>query len=173
MPSSIVSSIDRVVSSAIDKYNDILQSEHVSKNIIIDGKESRGQVEEKKKQITTEDEYTRTCTCMLDTPVKRGSFIQIENNDKTGYDLGIVKSVPNRTPVDYYFTVLLFNTTAKRQRQIDVGIDSNAVNQIITSKIWDIQRNDILHIGSERYKITDLRELDKEICEGYMTFYRE
>ena len=60
-----------------------------------------------------------------------------------------------------------------RQRQIDVGIDSNAVNQIITSKIWDIQRNDILHIGSERYKITDLRELDKEICEGYMTFYRE
>ena len=84
MPSSIVSSIDRVVSSAIDKYNDILQSEHVSKNIIIDGKESRGQVEEKKKQITTEDEYTRTCTCMLDTPVKRGSFIQIENNDKLG-----------------------------------------------------------------------------------------
>ena len=105
MPSSIVSSIDRVVSSAIDKYNDILQSEHVSKNIIIDGKESRGQVEEKKKQITTEDEYTRTCTCMLDTPVKRGSFIQIENNDKTGYDLGIVKSVPNRTP--FYYLILL------------------------------------------------------------------
>lgn len=207
MPSSIVGSIDRVVSSAIDKYNDIMQSEHVAKNIIIDGKMTKGQVEEKKKQTITEDEYTRTCTCMLDTPVKRGSFIQIENNDKTGYDLGIVKSVPNRTPVDYYFTVLLFNTTAKRyrkqylyspdgyvigdnpliedeipcfvsrvgmrQRQIDVGIDSNAVNQIITSKIWDIQKNDILHIGSERYKITDLRELDKEICEGYMTFYRE
>ena len=172
MPSSIVGSIDRVVSSAIDKYNDILQSEHVSKNIIIDGKESRGQVEEKKKQITTEDEYTRTCTCMLDTPVKRGSFIQIENNDKTGYDLGIVKSVPNRTPVGVGIPCFV-SRVGTRQRQIDVGIDSNAVNQIITSKIWDIQRNDILHIGSERYKITDLRELDKEICEGYMTFYRE
>ena len=60
-----------------------------------------------------------------------------------------------------------------RQRQIDVGIDRNAVNEITTLKKWDIQKGDILHIGSDKYKITDLKELDDEICQGYMTYYRE
>ena len=37
----------------------------------------------------------------------------------------------------------------------------------------DIKVNDILHIGSERYKVTDFRELDKDIFQGYITYYRE
>lgn len=204
--SSLVKAIDRVVNSAQDKYNEIMESEHVSRNIEIDGVKTRGQMEEQKKRTTTKDEYTRTVTCMLGVDVKRGSLIGIEDHNKK-WDYGVVVSIPQKTPVDYLFTCLLFNTSAKRyrkqlvysddgyvvgdnplivdeipcfvqrigmrQRQVDVGIDSNAVNEIITSKKWDIQKGDILHIGSERYKITDLRELDKEVCQGYMTFYRE
>lgn len=204
--SSLVKAIDRVVNSAQDKYREIMLSEHVSRNMTIDGVNTRGQMEEQKKRTTTEDEYTRTITCMLDVDVRRGSLIGIEDHNGE-WDYGIVTSIPQKTPVDYLFICLLFNTKAKRyrkhfvysddgyvvgdnpliedeipcfvqrigmrQRQVDVGIDSNAVNEIITSKKWDIQKGDILHIGTERYKVTDLRELDKDICQGYMTFYRE
>lgn len=207
MSSSMTDSIGRVITSAVTKYNDIMESDYVGKNMKIDGVPTRGQMEEVSHKNTIEDEYSRTVTCKLDVSPHRGSKIEIMNNDGTGYDSGIVTTIPNKTPVDYYFSVLLFNTVAKRyrkqfmysedgyvignnpliedsipcfvqrigmrQRQIDVGIDRNAVNEITTLKKWDIQKGDILHIGSDKYKITDLKELDDEICQGYMTYYRE
>ena len=208
MASSIVKSIDKVVLNARTKYNDIMSSEHVAKDIRIDGYETRGQVEENTRKTTTKEEYTRTVTCMLDAEVKRGSLIEIRDTGEIEYKYqGVVTSVPNRTPVDFYFQCLLFNTVAhryrhqylysddgyvlenspliiddipcfvqrigQRERQINVGIDRDSVNEFTTTKNWDIQKGDILHIGSDRYKITDLQELDEELLCGYMTYYRE
>ena len=33
--------------------------------------------------------------------------------------------------------------------------------------------DDILYIGPDRYKITDLEELDNDMISGYMTYYRD
>lgn len=204
---SLVNSIDRVVESAREKYDSIMESNYVARDMIIDGVPTRGQTEEQKKRTTTEDEYTYTVTCQLGSQVKRGSEIKIKSQDGDTWQVGMVTSVPQRTPVDYLFYVLIFNTEMKRyrtqyqysedgyvvgnspliiddipcfvqrvgmrQRQVDVGIDSNAVNEFRTLYKWDIQKGDILEVGSERYKVTDLKELDKDICQGYMTYYRE
>lgn len=205
--SSMVKSIDRVITSARDKYDEIMTSDYVAKDIRIDGTNTRGQIEENKRKTNTKEEYTRTVTCKLDAKVKRGSLIEIKRDDEDIYDAGVVTTPPMKTPVDYYFQCLLFNTTAirtrkqfvysedgyvigdssdirdeiplfvqrvgMRERQVDVGIDRNAVNEFITVRKWDIQKNDILQIGSDRYKITDIKELDKELFWGYMTYYRE
>ena len=208
MPNSVVTNIDRVIKRARDKYTDVMQSEYVAKNMVIDGYATKGQVEENKSKTDTKGEYSRKATCMLDVPhIARGSSIEIQEKVNGEWEKGIINTSPMWTPVDIYFDVLLFNTTVKRyrkqniysedgyvigdnpliedeipcfvqrigarQRQIDVGIDRNAVNEIITSKKWDIKVNDILHIGSERYKVTDFRELDKDIFQGYITYYRE
>ena len=174
----------------------------------IDGKETRGQIEENTRKATTKEEQTRTATCMLDVNVHRGSYIEIQGdiNDTDYSQKGIVLTIPQRTPVDYYFTALIFNTTAVRhrsqliydedgyvvsdnplimdeiecfvqrigvrERQVDAGIDRDSVNEIITTKNWDLKKNDILYIGSDSYKITDIKELDKDIFYGYMTYYR-
>lgn len=206
--SSIVKSIDKVVVNARQKYNEIMESEHVGKDIRIDGKPTRGQIEENTRKTNVKEECTRTVTCMLDVVVKRGSLVEVKDNSEQDYSYsGIVTSIPNVTPVDYYFQVLLFNTVVrryrksliysedgyiigdnplvednipcfvqrvgKRERQIDIGIDSDSVNEIIASKHWDIQKGDILYVGSEKYKMTDIKELDSDILWGYMTYYRE
>lgn len=209
MSNSKVNVINKVVEQAKAQYYELMQSDYVSRRMRIDGVETRGQVEEHTRKTTTKEEYTRTATCMDDVQVKRGSYIEISSDENdVEYSLkGIVSSIPNRTPVDYYFTALLFNTTAQRhrrqlvysedgyvignnplitddilcfvqrvgmrERQVDVGIDSDSVNEIITTKNWDIQKGDILYVGSEKYKITDVKELDDEIFWGYMTYYRE
>ena len=204
---SLVTSIDRVVESAREKYDSIMLSDYVARDIKIDGVLTRGQQEEQKKRTTTEDEYTRTITCMLDANPKRGSSIEIKSMDDDTWESGIITSVPQKTPVDYLFYILIFNTVMKRhrkqfvysedgyvigdnpliedsipcfvqrvgmrERQVDVGIDSDSVNEFITLKSWDIEKGDILYVGSEQYKVTDLKELDEEICQGYMTYYRE
>lgn len=204
---SLVKSIDRVVESAREKYDSIMESNYVARDMKIDGVLTRGQTEEQKKRTTTEDEYTYTVTCQLGSNVRRGSHIEIKSPDGDEWQVGMVTSIPQKTPVDYLFYVLIFNTEMRRyrkqfqysedgyvigdkplivddipcfvqrvgmrQRQVDVGIDSNAVNEFRTLKQWDIQKGDILEVGSERYKVTDLKELDKDICQGYMTFYRE
>ncbi|MCK9191167.1 MAG: hypothetical protein M0P10_06465 [Sphaerochaetaceae bacterium] len=59
-----------------------------------------------------------------------------------------------------------------RERQIDAGIDRNSVNQLITSKNWDIQIDDLLYVGDDKYKVTDIEELDDEVLSLYMTYYR-
>lgn len=208
MPTSLVTNIDKVISRARVKYNDIMQSEYVAKNMIIDGYATKGQVEENKYKTNTKEEYSRKATCMLDVPhIARGSLIEIQEKEGVEWQKGIVNTSPMWTPVDIYFDVLLFNATAKRyrrqniydengyvigdnpliedeipcfvqrigarQRQIDIGIDRNAVNEIITSKKWDIKINDILHLGKDRYKVTDFRELDNDVFQGYITYYRE
>ena len=37
----------------------------------------------------------------------------------------------------------------------------------------DIKKGDILYIGEDSYKITDIEELEKDIFSAYMTYYRE
>lgn len=207
MPSSITNSIDKVVLNAREKYEELMQSQYVSVEMRIDGVETRGQLEENVRKDTTKEQYTRTCTCMLDVNVKRGSTIEIKPVGETEYtQQGIVLTIPSRTPVDYCYTALLFNTKVKRyrkqllyspegyvigdkpliedeipsfvqrigmrERQINAGIDSNSVNEIITSKKWDIKLDDILYIGDDSYIVTDIRELDEELFYGTMTYYR-
>lgn len=199
--------IDNVVAQAKQQYEELMQSDYVSTSMKIDGKETRGQLEESARKANTKEEYTRTATCMLDVDVKRGSHIEIKPIGGQDYSLqGVVLTIPSRTPVDYYFTVLLYNTVARRyrkqpiyspegyiigdnplvedeipcfvqrigmrERQINAGIDSASVNEIYTTKDWDIQLNDILYIGSDTYIITDIKELDKELFYGTMTYYR-
>lgn len=205
--SGITSSIDKVVLNAREKYNELMQSQYVATDMKVDGVETKGQLEENVRKDTTKEQYTRTCTCMLGVDVHRGSTIEIKPIDQTEYTMkGIVLTIPSRTPVDYCFTALLYNTKARRyrkqliyssegyvigdnpiiedeipcfvqrigmrERQINAGIDSNSVNEIITSKDWDIQLNDLLYIGSDSYIITDIRELDEELFYGTMTYYR-
>ena len=60
-----------------------------------------------------------------------------------------------------------------RERQIDVGIDRNSVNKLIAHKSWDVKKNDILFVGSDRYRVIDIEELEKDYLVAYMTYYRE
>ena len=60
-----------------------------------------------------------------------------------------------------------------RERQIDVGIDRNSVNKLIAHIGWDIQKNDILFVGPDRYRVIDIEELEKDYLIAYMTYYRE
>ena len=46
MSSSMTDSIGRVITSAVTKYNDIMESDYVGKNMKIDGVATRGQMEE-------------------------------------------------------------------------------------------------------------------------------
>lgn len=208
MASSKAKVIDKVVEQARVQYEALLESQYVSSKMRIDGVETRGQIEENTRKTTTKEEQTRTATCMLDVKVHRGSYIEIQSdiNDVDYSQKGIVLTIPQRTPVDYYFTALIFNTTATRhrsqliydedgyviednplivdeincfvqrigvrERMVDAGIDRDSVNEIITTKGWDIKKDDILYIGSDSYKITDIKELDEDIFYGYMTYYR-
>lgn len=59
------------------------------------------------------------------------------------------------------------------ERRYDAGIEKNSVNKIITLKKWDIQKNDLLYIGTNCYRITDVEELEDDFFSAYMTYYRE
>lgn len=238
--------IGNVIKQARIKYEELMESEYISVAIKIDGKETRGQAQDADSTYSMQDKNSKLMTCMLDVPVRRGSYVEMEGDENTSdipttseltyivsddnqiirtlnnqglvvdgstnvvdtySNKGLVTSIPNRTPVDYYFTVLFFNSTAQRrrngyvynddgdiitnqpnviqeipcyverigarERQVDVGIDRNSVNKIITLSKYDIQKNDILYIGSDRYKITDIEELEKDFFSAYMTYYRE
>lgn len=201
--------IEKVIEQARIRYADLMESDFISVSLLIDGFPTKGQSMDSDRMTTVREQNTKQMTCMLDAPIHRGSYVEIKTGpDDTGYSQkGIVITKPNQTPVDYYFSTLLFNTVVEirrdkktynddgdvasnaptiidnigcfvqrismRERQIDAGIDRNSVNQIITTKNWDIRKDDILYIGSDRYKVTDLEELDTEILSGYMTYYRE
>lgn len=207
MPTN-TSTFDKVVEQTRVKYENLMLSDNISKLVRINGIETRGQVEDNRRQSSTKEEQTKTVATLLDVKVSRGDYIEIKSEaEEEDYNLqGLVSSIPNKTPVDYYYSVLLFNTIAtrhrknleydedgyiiadspsieenigcfvqrigQRQRQVDVGIDRDSVNEIITLKSWDIKKNDVLYIGSDRYKITDIEELDKDMFIGYMTYYR-
>ncbi len=209
MANSTINVIDKVVKQARGMYDGYMESHYVSVDVRIDGIQTKGQCKDNERTTNIKEEHTKMVTCMLDVPVHRGSLVEMQADDlDTEYTRkGIVISVPNKTPVDFYFYTLLFNTTAERhrsqltynqdgdlvannpividnidcfvqrvgmrERQIDAGIDRNSVNQIITTNNWDIKKDDLLFIGSDRYKITDIEELDKEIFSAYMTYYRE
>lgn len=206
---SMIRNIDKVVNKAREKYTDIMQSPHIGIDIKVDGQLTKGQSEDNQRRTTIKEQQTKTMTCMLDVEIHRGSLIEMKLNDKDeNYSLkGIVASYPSRTPVDWFFYTLIFNTIVERhrnkiiykpngdiddtipeiidkipafvqrigmrERQVDMGIDRDSVNEIITTNDWDIQKGDILHIGKDKYKVTDIKELDKEIFNAYMTYYRE
>lgn len=207
--SSTVKVIEKVIAQARTRYNDLMQSEYISFNLKIDGISTKGQCQDNKRQTNIKEENTKQMTCTLDVPVKRGSLVEMISDPKLlTYDLkGIVISTPTETPVDYFFSTLLFNTVVTRkrnqflynddgdvidnspfvdekidafvqrvgmrERQIDAGIDRNSVNQIITTNEWDIKKDDILYIADDKYKITDLEELENDMISGFMTYYRE
>jgi len=206
--SSIVNTIDKVVEQARSRYLEYIQSDYIAVDIRVDGKLTRGQCKDKSNSYTIKEENTKMMTCELTIPVHRGSYIEMQNgkDDDTFSLTGIVMTVPNETPVDYYFSTLFFNTIVERrrkqelydedgnvvgdspivvdnidcfvqrvgmrERQVDAGIDRNSVNQLITVKKWDIKIDDLLYVGSDRYIVTDIEELDKDVLSVYMTYYR-
>lgn len=207
--SATTKNIDKVIQRAREKYSEVMASEHIGVDIKINGVVSKGQVEDNQRRTSLKEQQTKTMTCMLDTPVKRGYLIEMKADlDDEDYSIkGIVASIPTRTPVDWYFYALMFNTTVERrrnkiiyepngdirevvpevvdtipafvqrvgmrERQIDMGIDRDSVNQIITTTDCNIKKNDILYIGTDSYKITDIEELEKDIFSAFMTYYRE
>lgn len=208
-PNTTIKVIDKVIEQARVRYGELMESEYISVGLKIDGVKTRGQSQDNDRITNTKEENTKQMTCMLDVPIKRGSYVEMQNDltDTEYSKKGVVLSIPIKTPVDYLFSTLLFNTNVElrrnqtlynddgdiidnspiitkdigcfvqrismRERQIDAGIDRNSVNQIITIKKWDIQKDDILFIGNDRYKITDLEELDNDMISGYMTYYRD
>lgn len=201
--------IANVVRQARIKYEELMESEYISVKVRIDGKETRGQAKDNDSVYSTQDKSSKLMTCTLDIDVNRGSYVEMQEDsyDEEYKNKGIVTSLPNRTPVDYYFTVLFFNTTVRRHRKMpvydeygdvvsdnplvidtidayvervstverryDAGIEKNSVNKIITLKKWDIQKNDLLYIGTNCYRITDVEELEDDFFSAYMTYYRE
>ena len=207
--STTTKTIDNVVKQARSKYEELMESEHISVGIRIDGVETRGQAKDNESIYSTQDKNSKLMTCMLAVDVKRGSYVEMqENTNDTEYsDKGIVTSIPNRTPVDFYFTVLFFNTVVQRnrkqpiynddgdivsdspliienidayvervgstERRYDAGIEKNSVNKIITLKKWDIKKDDVLYVGDNCYRVTDIEELEDDFLSAYMTYYRE
>lgn len=209
MASSTTKTIANVVKQAQVKYNELMESPYISASIRIDGVETRGQSKDADSVYSTQDKNSKLMTCMLDINVLRGSFVEQKDNESdTIYKYkGIVTSIPTKTPVDYYFTVLMFNADARRERQqpqydeygdiiadspliideipcyvervsardrqLDAGIEKNIVNKIITLKTWDIAKNDVIYVGSNSYRVTDIEELEKDMLIAYMTYFRE
>lgn len=206
--STIVRTIDKVVEQSRGLYSEYIQSDYIAVDVRVDGVLTRGQCKDRSNSYTIKEENTKMMTCELSVPVHRGSYIEMRNGkNDDGFSLtGIVISVPNETPVDFYFSTLFFNTVVNRERkqelydddgniigdspivvddidcfvqrvgmrerQVDAGIDRNSVNQLITVKKWDLKIDDLLYVGSDRYIITDIEELDKDILSVYMTYYR-
>lgn len=207
--STTTKTIDNVVKQARSKYEELMESEHISVGIRIDGVETRGQAKDNESIYSTQDKNSKLMTCMLAVDVKRGSYVEMQSDsaDVNYSDKGIVTSIPNRTPVDFYFTVLFFNTAVRRnrkqpiynddgdivadsplvvenidayvervgstERRFDAGIEKNSVNKIITLKKWDIKKDDILYVGDNCYRVTDIEELESDFLSAYMTYYRE
>lgn len=209
MATTMTNNINKVIEKSRVKYNEVLQSPYVGMSIKVDGYETKGQLEENTRRTNVKEENTYTVTASLETPVHKGSLVEIQRDYENPDDIlrGLVISRPNKTPVDWYFYVLAFNVNAKRvrskpiyarngdkigdesdivdeipcfvqrvgqrERMVDAGIDSDSVNSITTTNNWDIKKDDILYIGSDKYKVTDINELETDMFTGYMTYYRE
>ena len=209
MATTMTNNINKVIEKSRVKYNEVLQSPYVGMSIKVDGYETKGQLEENTRRTNVKEENTYTVTASLETPVHKGSLVEIQRDYENPDDIlrGLVISRPNKTPVDWYFYVLAFKANAKRvrskpiyarngdkigdepdivdeipcfvqrvgqrERMVDAGIDSDSVNSITTTNNWDIKKDDILYIGSDKYKVTDINELETDMFTGYMTYYRE
>lgn len=127
--SAAIKVIDNVVLQAQERYKEYIKSKYIAVNLKIDGKETRGQCKDSTKSRTIKEENTKMMTCMLDCPVHRGSLVEMQANreDKDYSVIGIVISVPNQTPVDYYYQTLFFNTRVDRYRRETVYDDDGDV----------------------------------------------
>lgn len=209
MAATMTNNINKVIEKSRVKYNEVLQSKYVGMSIKVDGVETKGQLEENTRRTNIKEENTYTITASLETPVHKGSLVEVRRDYENPDDVlkGLVISRPNKTPVDWYFYVLAFNVNVKRvrskpiyarngdrigdepdiideipcfvqrvgqrERMVDAGIDSDSVNSITTTNDWDIKKDDILYIGNDKYKVTDINELETDMFSGYMTYYRE
>lgn len=127
--SAAIKVIDNVVLQAQERYKDYIKSKYIAVNLKIDGKKTRGQCKDNTDSRTIKEENTKMMTCMLDCPIHRGSLVEMQaNRDDKGYSLtGIVTSVPNQTPVDYYYQTLFFNTKVDRYRRETIYNDDGDV----------------------------------------------
>lgn len=127
--SAAIKVIDNVVLQAQERYKEYIKSKYIAVNLKIDGKKTRGQCKDNTKSRTIKEENTKMMTCMLDCPVHRGSLVEMQANreDKDYSVIGIVISVPNQTPVDYYYQTLFFNTRVDRYRRETVYDDDGDV----------------------------------------------
>lgn len=127
--SAAIKVIDNVVLQAQERYKEYIKSKYIAVNLKIDGKKTRGQCKDSTKSRTIKEENTKMMTCMLDCPVHRGSLVEMQANreDKDYSVIGIVISVPNQTPVDYYYQTLFFNTRVDRYRRETVYDDDGDV----------------------------------------------
>ena len=88
MANSMVKNINKVVNQARSKYNYLMESEYIGKDMLVDGVATKGQMEENERATTLKQESTRRMTCLLNCTVHRGSHIQIRNDiESEGYDL--------------------------------------------------------------------------------------
>lgn len=132
---------DEVIQQAQDMYNGLKDSEDLFSRIVIDGVETRGQLKDNERITNVKEENTKYCTCMFDAYPQRGSYIKIYPNSKdiNGKVLdGVVYSIPIRGIVDYYFTILLFNTVVHRRRLKTVYNDDGDIVEKRASTIEDI-----------------------------------
>lgn len=127
--SAAIKVIDNVVLQAQDRYKDYIRSKYIAVNLKIDGRKTRGQCKDNTNSRTVKEENTKMMTCMLDCPIHRGSLVEMqENRNDKGYSMiGIVTSVPNQTPVDYYYQTLFFNTKVDRYRRETIYDDDGDV----------------------------------------------
>lgn len=127
--SAAIKVIDNVVLQAQERYKEYIKSKYIAVNLKIDGKKTRGQCKDNTNSRTIKEENTKMMTCMLDCPVHRGSLVEMQaNREDNGYSMiGIVTSVPNQTPVDYYYQTLFFNTRVDRYRRETVYDDNGDV----------------------------------------------
>lgn len=127
--SAAIKVIDNVVLQAQERYKDYIKSKYIAVNLKIDGKKTRGQCKDNTDSRTVKEENTKMMTCMLDCPIHRGSLVEMQaNREDKDYSLtGIVTSVPNQTPVDYYYQTLFFNTKVDRYRRETIYNDDGDV----------------------------------------------
>ena len=109
-PNTTLKVIDKVIDQARVRYKELMESEYISVGLRIDGITTRGQTQDNERITNIKEENTKQMTCMLEVPVKRGSFVEMQNdpNDTEYSKKGIVVSIPIKTPVDYLFSTLLF-----------------------------------------------------------------
>lgn len=163
--------ISKALAKAGKTYDEVMQTPEIAFDIRIDGVMTRGQVKDNERLNTSKEQYTKTLTCGKKTAVKRGSYVEIQRNssDTELSQKGIVITEPNETPIDKYFTALLFNTEVTRYRYKTIY---NEIGDIIGKEIekqdtipcfvQKITRSErMLDSGIERDSVNELTTLKK------------
>lgn len=112
--------------------------------------------------ITPVDKYFTVLFFNTTITRKRKNYQYNLDGDVISDDAELVENIP-----------CYIERIGTRERQVNAGIERNSVNQLIAHKDWDIEKNDILYVGDNSYRVTDIEELEEDMTKAYMTFYRE